>query len=132
MNLLTKTKAELLKMTVPERECYNIGELFPTIFDCEGAYNNGILKAKFLHLGNFEIKNNNLPKIKCPVCGKEEALIPYFCGASVLSGSHVIKFYCDECGEHIATNDNKDYFQTIKDFVLNKHKTNKNYTTTVI
>lgn len=121
MNILTKSKADILKMTVPERECYNVGELFPQIFDADNVkdYHEGMtLNAKILYLGNFELKSSAFQKIKCPICGKEEALIPYFCGASVLSGAHVLKFYCKECHEHIAINNNSDYYHKIRDYIF--------------
>ena len=125
MNLLTKTKADILKLTVPERECYSAGELFPNIFDEDSSkeFKEGmILTAKIMYLGNFKVNSSVFPKIKCPVCNKEESLIPYFCGASVLSGAHVIKFYCTECHEHIAINNNSDYYHKIRDYILEHRK----------
>ncbi|MCR5266846.1 MAG: hypothetical protein K6E29_09695 [Cyanobacteria bacterium RUI128] len=121
MNLLTSKEAKLLQKTVPERECYNVGELFPTIFAEDETRNFHLgmpLIAKILGLGQYRLKSSIFPRIKCPVCGKEEALIPYFCGASVLSGCHVIKFYCTECHEKIAVNNQLDYFHKIRDHII--------------
>ncbi len=127
MNILTKTQADILKLTVPEREYYNAGELFPTIFDSDNDNTKDFkgnipLIAKIIYFGNFKADSSVFPRIKCPVCQKEEALIPYFCGASILSGSHVIKFYCNECKELIAINNNSDYYHLIRDYLI-KHKT---------
>lgn len=128
MNVLTSKDAKLLQRTVPERECYNVGELFPTIFveDETREFREGMpLITKILGLGQFRLKSSDFPKVTCPVCGKEEVLIPYFCGASVLSGCHVIKFYCTECHEKIAVNNQPDYFHKIRDYVV-KNETDFN------
>lgn len=103
-NYLTKTEADELCKTTEVKDSYNVGELYPHIFlsDDEIEFKEGMaLDVAIIWLGTFEINSSIFPKMKCPICGKTE-LIPYFCGASILSGCHVIKFYCLDCHEKIA------------------------------
>ena len=107
---ITKSQAEELKKTVKDKKHYGMGELHPYMFD----YKENPPKLEdedfkiVSQLGTYVLKKTELPKIICPICGKEE-IVPYFCGASVLSGSHVIKAFCHSCGEQIAFNDNTYY-----------------------
>lgn len=93
-NYLTKTEADELCKTTEVKDSYNVGELYPHIFlsDDEIEFKEGMaLDVAIIWLGTFEINSSIFPKMKCPICGKTE-LIPYFCGPSILSGCHVIKF----------------------------------------
>ena len=130
MAILTKTEADRLKLTNPAKIFYHVGELFPRLFNEDESrkfYDGMPLEVKIIYIGEFTLESSFFSKIKCPLCGKEEALIPYFCGASVLSGCHVIKFHCLECKELIADNNNSEYFHKIRDFVI-KNRTNFNKT----
>ena len=99
MNYLTKTIAQKLCKTSKKKKSYQVGELYPEIF----SHDENIifdektkLNVALIYVGAFELENNLFTKIKCPICNKED-LIPYFCGASILSGAHVIKFHCLNC-----------------------------------
>ena len=123
---LTKTQAEELKKTSAKKESYNVGEIYPEIFDSDRdlVFQEGMkLDSAIIWLGAYELDSSSFPKIKCPVCGKEEALIPYFCGGSILSGAHIIRFYCLNCGERIVFNDKNDYFHKIRDYIIENRKT---------
>ena len=136
-NYLTKTEADELCKTTEVKDSYNVGELYPHIFssDDELEFKDGMpLDVAIIWLGTFEINSSIFPKMKCPICGKTE-LIPYFCGASILSGCHVIKFYCLNCNEKIAFNRVSDYYHEIRNYILknrqNLKKSEKCNATTV-
>ena len=125
MNFLTKTQAQKLCETSQKKKSYHVGELYPEIFshDENLTFNEETkLNVALIYVGAFELENNVFSKIKCPICGKEEA-IPYFCGASILSGAHVLKFHCLNCKELIATNDLKEYYHSIRNYIV-KNKNN--------
>jgi len=96
------------------------GELYPGILSDEPERKftrNMKMELGILWIGTFEPYSILFPNAKCPVCG-EQTLIPYSCIASPLSGGHVIRFYCYNCKERIATNDALDYFHMLRDFSL--------------
>lgn len=127
---LTKTQAEELKKTSAKKDSHNVGEIYPEIFDSDKGlvFGEGMkLDAAIIWLGAYELDSSEFPKIKCPVCG-EEALIPYFLGASVLSGAHTIRFYCTKCQERIVFNDKIDYYHMIRDYIFKNQKTLKKST----
>ncbi len=123
--ILTKSEAQQLKRSVNPKKKHNVGELYPQMFDSFSECDFGKeipLECAIIWLGSFRLDSSLFPKIKCPVCGKEEVLVPYFCGASILSGCHVIQFYCTNCKEQIATNNNSDYYHKIRDYILKNRK----------
>jgi len=61
------------------------------------------------------VDSAEFPKRECPCCGKE-TLVPYSCGGSGLSGTHMIRFHCLNCKERIAFNNIRDYFHLIRDY----------------
>lgn len=119
--ILTKSEAQKMKINAKAKKKHNVGELYPQMFDsfenCDFTKEIS-LECAIIWLGSFRLNSSLFPKIKCPLCGKEEVLVPYFCGASVLSGCHVIQFYCTNCNEQIATNNNPDYYHKIRDYIL--------------
>ena len=110
---ITKTQAEELKKKIPHKKSYQLGELHPYVFDYKSnqpKIDDEDFKIVSL-LGTYTLKKSEIPKTTCPVCGKDE-VVPYFCGASVLSGSHTIKAFCHSCGEMIAFWDD-DYYHML-------------------
>ncbi len=108
-----------IKKNSKRRQTVNVGEIYPELFQ----HDKGLvfsetmpLNAAVIWLGAYELPQI-FPKVKCPVCGKEDALIPYFCGGSMLSGCHIIKFYCSNCKEKFVTNDEIEYFRSIKKYI---------------
>lgn len=102
------------------KKSHAFGELYPGILSNEPERNfskNMKMELGILWIGTFEPYSNRFPSAKCPVCGKH-TLTPYSCIASPLSGGHVIKFYCYNCKECIATNDALDYFRMLRDFAI--------------
>lgn len=99
------------------------GELYPGIL----SHGNGRKYGKGMEIAvgicwlspQKNINSAEFPQAKCPLCGKEE-LIPYSCIASVLSGAHVLQFYCACCHERIATNQLPDYYHMIRDYAINR------------
>ena len=71
------------------------------------------------------VDSAEFPKRECPCCGKE-TLVPYSCGGSGLSGTHMIRFHCLNCKERIAFNNIKDYFHLIRDYCLKNRDKMKN------
>ena len=127
-NILTKTEAEKLKQTSKQTKSHYVGEIYPEIFDTDKDLffdENMSLNVAIIWLGAYELESNLFEKIKCPICGKEEVLIPYFCGASILSGSHIIKFYCTSCAEKIVFNNKSDYYHDIRSYILKNKNTLK-------
>ena len=122
---MTKTQAEELKKKSATQKTRSAGEIYPEIFDSDEGiiFQEGMkLDVAIIWLGAFEMQSSDFPKIRCPVCGKEEGLIPYFCGGSILSGAHIIKFYCLNCHERIVFNDKISYFHKIRDYALKNRK----------
>ena len=76
------------------------------------------LGAGIIWLGSYTLDNHLFPREKCPICGKEEVLIPYKAIGLVLSGCHTIKFYCKNCKERFVTNEHIEYFRKIKQYIL--------------
>ena len=125
-NILTQTEAQQLKQNSDPKNSHNVGEIYPEIFDTDKDFvfdENIPLNVAIIWLGSFELQNNIFPKEKCPICGKEEVLIPYFCGASILSGCHTIKLYCTSCKERIVFNNKSNYYHMIRDYILKNKNT---------
>ena len=101
---LTKTEALNLKKIAFPKKVHYVCEFYPEIFDeDEGVefYEDMEFEAGVFELKSFRLKSNCFPKIKCPVCGKEESIV-YSCVASMLSGVHTLKFHCLNCHESIS------------------------------
>ena len=135
--LISKSELEVQKSD--HKNTHYVGEIYPQIFSHCAKYEfkeDMPLQTAILYLGSYQLKSNLFPKQKCPICEKEEVLIPYMCGGSVLSGCHTIQFYCLSCNEQFVTNDNIEYFRLIYKYILkNKDKLKpspafKNCTTT--
>ena len=125
-----KTKREVEKQLPSKTKTHYTGEIYPEIFshikDSELSEDMP-LDAAIMWLGSFRIggkgvkRDKYFPKEKCPICGKKEALIPYLCGGSILTGNHTIQFYCTNCHEQFVTNDHIEYFRKIYQYIK-KHK----------
>jgi len=61
----------------------------------------------------FNLKANQFAKIECPICHKV-AVLPYFLGASALSGANMFKGYCFNCNTKLAFTSSQ-YYHFIKD-----------------
>lgn len=117
-DFLTKTEAFKLKKIAFPKKVHNVGEFYPEIFDeDEGVefYEDMEFEAGVFELKSFRLKSNCFPKIKCPVCGKEESIV-YSCVASMLSGVHTLKFHCLNCHESFVTRD-IDFYHLIRDYI---------------
>ena len=119
------SKTELSKQKPDNKKSYNVGEIYPAIF-YHGKdlifSENMPLEVAVIWLGAYQLENGLFPKYYCPICKKEEALIPYMCGGSILSGCHTILFYCTNCKEQFATNDDIEYFRLIYKYILNNRE----------
>lgn len=114
------SKSELETQKSDHKNTHYVGEIYPQIFSHSEKFEfkeDMPLQTAILYLGSYQLENNLFPKQKCPICGKEEVLIPYMCGGSVLSGCHTIQFYCLNCHEQFVTNDNIDYFRLIYKYI---------------
>jgi len=119
------SKSELETQKAKNRKTYNVGTIYPQIFSNDEIteFKKGIpLEAGIIWLGAYYIDSTIFPKVKCPVCGKEEVLIPYQTIASVLSGAHTIKFWCSNCNERFVTNDYSEYYHLIRNYVIENKK----------
>lgn len=122
------SKTDLEKQIPVNKTTRNVGEIYPQIFEHDKNITFGenmSLEIAVIWLGTFSVEGSIFPKKKCPVCGREEVLIPYLCGGSALSGCHTIQFYCTHCAERFVTNDNIDYFRLIKDYIIKNKDTLK-------
>ena len=114
-------KSELDSLKPDNKKSHNAGEIYPQIFegDAKLELKEGMLmEAGIIWLGGYMLDSSLFPKEKCPVCGKEEVLIPYQTIGSVLSGCHTIKFYCTNCHEQVVTNRHIEYFRKIYRYVM--------------
>ena len=96
------SKSELDSLKSDNKNSHNAGEIYPQIFSHDEGLKfseNITLGAGIIWLGSYTLDNHLFPREKCPICGKEEVLIPYKTIGSVLSGCHTINFYCKNCGE---------------------------------
>ncbi len=119
------SKSELDSLKPDNKKSHNVGEIYPQIFanDVKLEFKEDIqLEAGIIWLGGYLIDSGLFPKQKCPICGKEEVLIPYKAIGSILSGCHTIQFYCTNCGERFVTNDFIEYFRNIYRYVANNSK----------
>ena len=80
------------------------------------------MEAGIIWLGAYMISSDLFPKVKCPVCNKEEVLIPYKAIGSILSGGHTIQFWCKNCEERFVTNDYMEYFRQIYRYIIEHRK----------
>ena len=95
---------------------HHFGQLYPGILSQEKhLLFDGHMQTRLglCWLGEFRSPCYIFPRALCPTCGKVK-LIPYSCIASVLSGGHVIKFFCLNCRERLATNDALDYYRVLR------------------
>lgn len=123
--LISKTRLEKNFPAEEIKESYNFGEIFPEIFESDKKLEfkeDMDMEASFTVIGGYTVKSSASPKIKCPVCGKEEVLIPYQVVASGLSGCHIIKFYCLNCHERFVTNNYKRYYKKVFNYVFKNLK----------
>lgn len=105
---------ELQKKEPPNRKRYPFGCLHSSKLD------NGEIMSKDMDFQisvvwykGFNLKANQFAKIECPICHKVEVL-PYFLGASGLSGSNKFKGYCFNCNTRLAFTSSQ-YYHFIKD-----------------
>ena len=118
------SKSELDSKKSDNKKIHNVGTIYPQIFssDKDFEFKAGMqMEAGVIWLGAYMIDSDLFPKEKCPICGKEEIMIPYKAVGSVLSGSHTIQFWCENCGEKFVTNDYIEYFRLIYKYIL-QHK----------
>ena len=91
-----KTRKEAENQLPSTTKTHYTGEIYPEIFSHVKDSELGTempLDAAIMWLGAFRLRNELFPKEKCPVCGKDETLLPYMCGGSILTGNHTIQFY---------------------------------------
>lgn len=115
-----KTKKEVESGKPSTKKEHYTGELYPEIFshtDGQKFYEGMPLDVAIMWLGSFRLDSKLFTKVKCPICKKDEVLIPYMCGGSILSGNHTIQFYCTNCHEQLVTNDYIEYFRKIYKYV---------------
>lgn len=132
-NLITYTKDLTASLTLEQDKkrfklfsrlfkSHHFGQLYPGILvqDEHLDFDEHMhTKLGLCWFGEFRPPCYIFPKAICPTCGKVK-LIPYSCIASVLSGGHVIKFFCLNCRERLATNDALDYYRVLR-FYGTKH-----------
>ena len=129
------SKSELDSKKSDNKNSHQAGEIYPQIFsNDEGLeFKEGMkLEAGIIWLGGYTLDSSLFPKEKCPICGKDEVMIPYKAIGSYLSGCHTIQFYCTNCKERFVTNSHIEYFRQIKRYIQDnkknfapKQKTNK-------
>lgn len=105
------------------RKSFHFGELYPGILSQDEKlhfHKNMNMELGLCWFGKFAPPANIFPRAVCPTCGKVQ-LIPYSCIASMLSGGHVIKFYCLHCGERFAINQALDYFRVLRTYGTHVH-----------
>ena len=115
------SKTELETQKPDNRKTYSAGEIYPQIFSHDKNLDfkpDMQLEAGIIWFGGYLLDSGLFSKEKCPVCGKEEVLIPYKAIGSMLSGCHTIQFYCTNCNERFVTNDYIEYFRNIKKYVI--------------
>lgn len=120
-NLVSRTELEAQKKTSEKEETHYVGQIYPEIFSHSKNFEfkeDMPFETAIIHLGAYQLNNKKFPRLKCPICGEEEILIPYLCGGSLLSGCHTIQFYCLNCKEQFVTNDDIEYFRKIYKYVL--------------
>lgn len=115
------SKSELDSQKSDNKKSHDVGEIYPQIFshDEKLEFKEGMqMEVGLIWIGGYKIDSNLFPREKCPICGKEEVLIPYKVVGSPLSGCHTIKFYCKNCEERFVTNEHIEYFRTIYRYVF--------------
>ena len=116
------SKSELDSQKSDNKETHYVDTIYPQIFSTDKGFEfkeNMQLEAGIIWLGGYMLDSNLFPKEKCPLCGKEDVLIPYQTVGSVFSGCHTIKFWCSNCHERFVTNEHIEYFRLIYRYVLN-------------
>ena len=118
------SKRKLDSQKSDNKKSHHVGEIYPQIFsndEVEEFKERMLMETGIIWLGGYMLDSNLFPKEKCPICGKEEVLIPYKTVGSVLSGCHTIKFWCSNCHERFVTNEHIEYFRLIYKHIL-KHR----------
>lgn len=117
------TETEIKTNSSENKNIHTTGEIYPQIFSKDSnklEFKAGMkLEAGIIWLGGYMLDSNLFPKEKCPICGKEEVLIPYKAIGSILTGCHTIQFYCTSCHEKLVTNDYIEYFRLIYEYIIN-------------
>lgn len=119
------SRTELEKQPSDNKNEHLAGVVYPQMFSGDEKINfrkNMKMKTGIIWLGSYKLDNRLFQRKKCPVCGKEEVLIPYRTIGSILSGCHTIQFYCSHCKELFVTNDDIEYFRSIYRYILNQRK----------
>lgn len=115
------SKSELDSQKTDNKKSHDAGEIYPQIFshDKKLEFKEDMqMEVGLIWLGGYKIDSNIFPREKCPICGKEEVLIPYKVVGSPLSGCHTIQFYCKNCEERFVTNEHIEYFRKIYRYVF--------------
>lgn len=123
IKFISKSESDSLKPD--NKKCHQVGEVYPQIFSNDKGleFKEGMeLEAEIIWLGGYKLDSSLFPKEKCPICGKEEVMIPYKAIGSILSGCHTIQFYCTNCGERFVTNEHIEYFRSIYRYILEHRK----------
>ena len=97
---------------------HSFGTLYPGILSGDDGLDFSDTMAVELGLcwlGKFTPPTYIFPRAVCPTCGKAKLTV-YACIASMLSGGHVIKFHCLNCGERVATNNAPAYFRMMRTY----------------
>lgn len=118
------SKSALDSQKSDKKNTHYVGTIYPQIFENDSKFvfkEDMQMEAGIIWLGGYMINSELFPKKKCPVCGKNEALIPYKTVGSVLSGCHTIKFWCSDCHERFVTNEDIEYFRLIYRYII-KHR----------
>ncbi len=123
---ITKTEADkhhkLIALETHPLGFRRIGFLYHDIFSYDEKYFNSglvyiIAGCSFAPSITGIISTKKIPKKVCPCCSYQ-TLTPYYCLVYTLTGSHIIKFYCENCKEKIAFNNIYDYYKLLKKYLI--------------
>ena len=121
-------REEIEKRPEDNSKSHTVGMLDKNMFthiDNLKLRKNMKMDIAIIWLGHYKIDNRIFPRKKCPICGKEETLIPYHTIGSILSGCHATFFYCSHCKKQFVTNDDIEYFRIIYNYVLKQREAKK-------
>lgn len=122
------SRTEIEKQPSDGKDAHWTGELYPQMFQHDGKLrfrDNMLCNIGIIWLGHYKLNNRLFPRKKCPICGKEEIMFPYKTVGSILSGCHVIQFYCPNCKEEFVTNDDSEYFRMVYRYILKQREEKK-------